>query len=284
MRKNLIPLILVIAVVLNVIVVSIIGFSKSTDEPTKKNENLNATLWTQAAVEYQMSTTQAYKLAELNLMKALADKNWTAATEQKKNYQELPPAVILDIDETVLDNSPFQARLVKLNIPYNQDLWDTWVKEANADYIKGSLEFIKFVKSKGVAVFYVTNRIKDNEDPTFDNLKKLGFPVESKDELLMKNEQEKWGSDKTSRRQFVADKYRIVMLVGDDANDFVNVGKILPLDRFTKLEEYSERWGKSWIILPNPQYGSWERAAYGNNFSLTENQKLDKKIGLLDTK
>ena len=133
-------------------------------------------------------------------------------------------------------------------------------------------------------VFYVTNRLIGNELPTFENLKKLGFPVESPDELLMKGEKENWGSDKTSRRQFVAKNYRIVMLVGDDANDFMNVRKDLPADRFTKLGEYSENWGKAWIILPNPQYGSWERASYGFEYSLSEKEKLVKKLELLHTK
>ena len=279
MRKTFVHLLAAIVIIAATVFVTL----AVANLPVEKSENLNSTLWVQTSVEYKMSSLQAYKLAEEKLSIALEQKNWSALGVDNASA-ELPPAIILDIDETVLDNSPFQARLVEKNILFNEVLWDEWVKQANAEEIPGALEFIKFAKSKGVAVFYVTNRLYKNEKPTFENLKSAGFPVESEDELLMKKEKEEWGSDKTSRREFLAEKYRILMLIGDDMNDFVFLGKVAPEKRMEAAKKYTEKWGKSWIILPNPAYGNWERSTYGYNYKLSEKEIVEAKLQLLDTK
>ncbi|MCD4657770.1 MAG: 5'-nucleotidase, lipoprotein e(P4) family [Planctomycetes bacterium] len=284
MRKTIILLLLAMIIVAITIFLTLFIANPSAETTiVEKSENLNATLWVQTSVEYKMLAKMAYKLAEEKLSIALDDKNWSALDEENASA-DLPPAIILDIDETVLDNSPFQARLVQKNILFNTDLWDEWVTEAQAEIIPGALEFIKFAKSKGVAVFYVTNRLFKNEQATFENLKSCGFPVESIDELLMKKEKDEWGSDKTSRREFIAEKYRILMLLGDDMNDFVFLGKVTPVKRLEAAEKYTGFWGKSWIILPNPAYGNWERSTYGYDYKLSEKEIVDKKLNLLITK
>ena len=289
MRKTLVYLLLVIVIIAATVFVTLaVAKSPAEQLPTiktivEKSENLNSTLWVQTAIEYKMSSIQAYKMAMEKLTIALENENWSALDKENAN-QALPPAIILDIDETVLDNSPFQARLVKKNILYKDKLWDEWVNEAQAETIPGALEFIKFAKSTGVAVFYVTNRLYKNEKVTFDNLKSAGFPVESIDELLMKNEKEEWDSDKTSRRKFLSEKYRILLLIGDDMNDFVFLGKVTPEKRMQAGEKFSEKWGQSWIILPNPQYGNWERSTYGYDYKLSEKEIVAKKLAILDTK
>src|SRR5262245_12831266 len=78
--------------------------------PVPANDNLNAVLWTQRSVEFKGNAWTAYKLAMIRLDQALANRRWTGVpAEQTGSYRSLPPAVILDVDETVLDNSDYQA-------------------------------------------------------------------------------------------------------------------------------------------------------------------------------
>ncbi len=141
------------------------------------HENLNAVLWLQTAIEFEASAVQAYRLAQLQLDAALSDPSWTAALEQQGDASKLPPAVIVDIDETVLDNSYYQARLIRDNAVFATPTWDAWVAEARATAIPGAVEFSKYAATKGVAVFYVSNRTANLEEATRKNLAALGFPL-----------------------------------------------------------------------------------------------------------
>lgn len=137
-----------------------VGATAKAENPP---EMLLGVLWTQASAEWSMATEQAFHLATLNLEKALHDPSWTAALEQQGNFHSLPPAVIVDIDETLLDNSPLAARLILAGKEYDPQLWLEWVKESSAAPMPGAVSFIRFAKEKGVAVFYVTNRKIKNE-------------------------------------------------------------------------------------------------------------------------
>src|SRR5690606_15658902 len=138
----------------------------------RTNENLHSTLWTQTSVEYRASTLQAYRLAMLMLDRALADSSWTAALEQEASgsYASLPPAVVLDVDGTVLDNSAYQARLVLEDAAYASDSWNAWVQEARAVPVPGAVAFTRYAHDKGVTVIYLTNRRGDTEEATRRNL------------------------------------------------------------------------------------------------------------------
>lgn len=235
----------------------------STSAP---HENLNAVLWVQTAVEYEATTLQAYRLAQLQLDTALADPSWTAAIEQKGDLSKLPPAVILDVDETVLDNSYYQARMVRDNTPYTTATWDPWVMEGRATAIPGAREFTQYAAQKGVTVFYVTNRTANLEEATRKNLEAEGFPVtKDVDTVLVRGERPDWSaSAKGPRRAHVASSYRILMLIGDDLGDFVVDASGSPQQRQARTESYSDWWGRRWIMIPNPTYGSWERAIVGS--------------------
>lgn len=230
-----------------------------------------ATLWVQNAAEYDALTRQVYNAASSRLTRALEDSYWTAATEQEDPYFGLPPAVILDVDETVLDNAPFQARMIKQNSSFNPTAWSGWVQEAKADPVPGALDFTNYAERKGVTVFYVTNRDSAEEAATRKNLREKGFPLaERVDVILTRKERENWTSDKTSRRKFLAKNYRILMLIGDDLNDFVSA-KGIPMEQRDELvRKHTSKWNNKWFILPNPVYGSWEQALYGFDTSLNE--------------
>jgi acid phosphatase len=197
---------------------------------------------------------------------ALADPSWTAALEQQGDASRLPPAVVVDIDETVLDNSYYQARLIRDNSVYATPSWDAWVAEARATAVPGAVEFSKYAASKGVTIFYVSNRTANLEEATRKNLAALGFPLPvGIDTILVRGERPDWAtSAKGARRAFIAANYRIVMLIGDDLGDFVVDASGTPAERSARTSAQSDWWGRRWIMIPNPTYGSWERAILGN--------------------
>jgi 5'-nucleotidase (lipoprotein e(P4) family) len=246
------------------------------------HENLNAVLWMQTAAEYRTIALEAYRLAQLQLDRALQDPAWTAATEQTVNVSSLPPAVILDLDETVFDNSAFQARAVQDTSTYSEKAWNRWAEERKAGAIPGAIEFLTYAKSRGVTPFYVTNRDHQVEEATRDVLAKLGAPVTSEhDAVLMRHENGWDASDKTSRRQSVAANYRVLLLIGDNFEDFVGGTHASIADRDALVQKYDAYWGRKWIVLPNPTYGSWESALTFGMTQPSDEQTLAAKYRAL---
>ncbi|HKK46180.1 MAG TPA: HAD family acid phosphatase [Balneolaceae bacterium] len=269
------------------ILFSIVGFSAcSTSSPVLQNPTTSATLWTQNSAEYEALTTSIYQNALSNLGLALEDSYWTAYPNQKSdNLRKLPPAVVLDVDETVLDNSAFQARMIKHNKSFDPKAWNHWVMEANADAVPGALAFTKIAAQKGITVIYLTNRDANVEADTRKNLKKLGFPLaDNEDHILSQHEKPNWTSAKTYRRAYVASRYRILMFFGDDLNDFTSAKNITQERRHRLVKANQKKWGKKWYVLPNPVYGSWQSALYNFNNSLSEKEIDNVKQAKLDTK
>ncbi len=248
-----------------------------------QNDVLNATLWMQRSVEYKANTIAIYALAKIRLDEALADKSWTAATEQTGKYQDLPPAVILDADETIIDNSAYEAGLITSNSDFDPKTWTMWVNDLKAKAVPGAVEFTQYADSKGVKVFYVTNRTKDEEPGTRKNMEALGFPMGGNvDTFLTSKEQEGWTSAKSTRRAFVAKDYRVLLLLGDNFGDFSDAYKGSEADRLKAFEAASAHWGHDWLMLPNPTYGSFESAPFGNDYKLSADERRKMKIGVLD--
>jgi 5'-nucleotidase (lipoprotein e(P4) family) len=248
-----------------------------------EHPTLYSTLWIQTAAEYRATAWQAYEAAREAMLRALADTTWTAAVEQEgEPFGALPLAVIVDVDETVLDNAAFQARVILAGGTFDPEAWAAWVDEAQAPPVPGAPEFLRLADSIGVTPFYVTNRDAPLEAATRRNLEAAGLPVDPRvDTVLSRGEREEWTSDKSSRREWVAERYRIVLLVGDDFNDFVPAR--LPLSERDRLvERYRDRWGEEWIILPNPNYGSWEGALYGEGEELTDDDRARLRLEALE--
>ncbi len=251
----------------------------------RTHEALNATLWAQTAAEYRASALQAYQAARRSLHRALADTTWTAALEQReqKGYGSLPPAVVLDVDETVLDNSPYQAWLITAGTAYPEG-WEAWIEAREAAPVPGALAFTRFADSLGVTVFYLTNRRHHQEAATRDNLERFGFPLRPDlDVLVTRGEREDWASsDKGSRRQALADRYRLLLLVGDNLGDFVSGVDTTLAARSALLDRHAAYWGTRWIVLPNPLYGSWEGAVLGFDYGLPPARRFERKVDALD--
>lgn len=261
-------------------VVALIVATPAFAADVKPDDNLNATYWTQNSVEFKANALAAYSLAKLRLDQALADKNWTAADEQTGSYQDLPPAVILDVDETVLDNSPYQAWLVQAGERFGSKTWDTFCDAVASFAVPGALDFTKYADSKGVKVFYVSNRTGNVEESTRKNLEKFGFPMGGNvDTVILKKERKEWASSKKGvRRAHVAKDYRVLLLIGDNFGDFVDGYKGSPQERTALYEKNMNRWGNSWIMLSNPQYGSWESAAFGYDYKNSVDKQRQMKI------
>ena len=190
-------------------------------------------------------------------------------------------AVIVDLDETILDNSRYEGMLLQHRVNYDQRTWTEWCNRAEATAVPGSVEFLRYASSRGVKVFYITNRNDSQKRGTATNLKKLGFPSVNDQTLLVQTDLK--NSTKEPRRQSVSAKFRIVLLMGDDLNDFSDVfeNSRTVESRAAAADRYQEEFGKRFIMLPNPMYGNWENAIYGYNFKLTEAEKAEKRRSLL---
>jgi len=249
------------------------------------NDALNSTLWALRSAEYDAVALSIYQGAAAALEMGVEDVSWTALAEQagQAGYTDLPPAVVLDVDETVLDNGKYQARLLMRNESYSSESWLDWVLEERATPIPGALEFTRRADAMGVTVIYLTNRRGNMEEATRRNLTDLGFPIDSTfDAVLTRGERPEWSrGEKTSRREFVAEHYRVIALFGDNLGDFVDVDNLSLAQRDYEVDGRRSLWGSRWFMLPNPQYGSWESASFGDRYDLTEAERRHLKMQVL---
>ncbi|MCF8470196.1 MAG: 5-nucleotide phosphatase [Parvibaculum sp.] len=250
--------------------------------PPSQNDSFGATLWMQTSAEYKAVSLGAFALARLRLDEALADPSWSAASEQTGDYAEFPPAIIVDVDETVLDNSAYMAWSTTSSTPFSLDTWDAFVKDEVSVALPGALDFTAYAASKGVTVFYVTNRIAGEKEATRENLAKAGFPMGGNVETVFtKDEAMGWGSAKGSRRAHIAEDYRILLLMGDNFGDFTDAYKGTPEARLKVFEAAEDHWGHDWIVLPNPAYGSWEQAPFEGDYALPAAARRQMQVDAL---
>ncbi|HET7705829.1 MAG TPA: HAD family acid phosphatase [Thermoanaerobaculia bacterium] len=227
---------------------------------------VNASLWNQSAAEYDAAALSAWNGARRAVEAGLAQND------------ARPAAIILDADETTLDNTEFEARMVHMGKTYDSAEWSKWIVEANARAVPGSVEFLQWAASRGVTAFYITNRKADEEAGTTENLRKLGFPLKA-DSVLVRGERPEWaGRDKSPRREWVASQYRVLAVVGDDLNDFVNTQGASAEQRDALVRSHASEWGTRWFVIPNPIYGSWEDVITGEGSPC---EKLQRKIEAL---
>ena len=236
------------------------------------HEMLNATLWQHTSAEYEVAVMQAYRLAQENLDRALADVSWSAALEQTGNTSSLPPAILLDLDETVIDNTEYEVRIIRELGQYSPESFAQWCESAQAPAITGAPEFLEHAASRQVAVFYYSARKESLRDCTTRNLRLLDLPFADDSHLLLDN-----GTSKSEYRRLIASRYRLLLLVGDNLEDFVEGSKSGTGQRRELAERYARRWGREWIILPNPMYGHWESTTYNFDYRLPRDQQLQRK-------
>jgi 5'-nucleotidase (lipoprotein e(P4) family) len=232
---------------------------------TKKASNLvpHGKLWSslfqQKAAEYKALCLQAYNIAQFRLDEAL------------KSPSAKPKAVITDIDETFLDNSPYAVHRALQGKDYDALSWQEWTDKGIADTLTGALNFFNYAASKNVEVFYITNRKEVERKGTLQNLQYYHFPFADEKHLVLRKD----GSSKEQRRQDVAAGYDIVLLLGDNLADFSSLfdSPKTTGQRTAAVQQLAAEFGKKFIVLPNANYGGWEEAVYGNNFNLKPAQK-----------
>jgi acid phosphatase len=232
------------------------------ESPTQRG--LDANLYMQIAAEYRACCYQAYNLAALRLKERYE--------AMKNGGKKL--AIIMDLDETVLDNAGFQAMLLRSGLAYDQRLWDLW-EEKDGDkvgLIPGSRDFIREVERLEVKVFYISNRSEKYRKANLDLLERLGIGIKDPKQLKLIGKT----SDKTARRKEVESAYTVLLSVGDSLRDFDETFRstvdnekkkenaatltVAIKERKDKVDQTREKWGNEWIILPNPAYGEWSKA------------------------
>ena len=248
---------------------------------TDADDNLNAVLWVQRSVEYRATALSLFRAAADHLDAAIAETNWDALVPDERDnpqaWADLPPAVIMDIDETVLDNSPYQARLVRDGAEYDEATWAAWVAEKKAEPVPGVVDFARAASDKGVTILYLSNRAQHLNEATLANLRAVGLPVKDDSVFLGLGTHvegcEQHGSEKLCRRRLAGRDYRIVMQFGDQLGDFVQVIANTDEARNGLLEEYGDWFGERWWMLPNPSYGGWEPALFNNGWEQPREQR-----------
>lgn len=257
------------------------SFSQAQQINAESDYRYGAITWMQRSAEYRLLTEQTYRYALTQLTTGIKDRKWTADEAQlaEGGYEMKRPAVILDLDETVLDNSAFNARNVVHGQAFTNDLWNAWCKEAKADAIPGSLEFVQAAEGLGVAVFFLTNREDVAKPATIENLKRLGFNANDSN-VLTQNKSEGRGDDKLSRRAAVAKEHRIVLLIGDSMGDLCDGMDIKDFkSRNAVASQKTQMLGTRWIMLPNPVYGGWQRALPKGAAALETKENTSNSLG-----
>lgn len=232
--------------------------------------------WVEFAAEYRAICEQVYAEARRDLPHLLADENWSALPGQTADASR-PPAIIMDVDETVVSNAAYQKTLAVA--PYSRFGHFDWMRQNKAVAVRGAAEMVEAARAAGVEVFFVTNRACERFDDadgdcpyepvTIEDLREAGIETDA-EHILMAWEQPAWDKEKLSRREHVASTHRVIMLFGDDLGDFVHCTRARPLPPCTEpatrasreaaLDSHADYWGNGWYILPNPMHGSWTSA------------------------
>ena len=234
----------------------------SEKDKSFQEQSMLSVIYVQTSTEFAANNIQTFNNASKALDMALKDKTWTAALEQKDSFVSKDPAIIIDVDETVLDNSSFQSRTILSGLSYPNG-WAKWVNESKATAVEGVYEFLHYANESNVKIFYVTNRLESFREPTIRNLKSLGLPFDDNINSLIMREDEDV-RDKTKRRKNIAENYRIVLLLGDQLTDFISTKEayVFHSDRKKLANKYSDMWGSKWFMITNPTYGRWELSIY----------------------
>jgi 5'-nucleotidase (lipoprotein e(P4) family) len=230
------------------------------DENKSQDHLIMSTLWYQKSGEMKAIYYQCFNWAKLRVDMVLAEN-----TETRK-------AVVVDIDETMLDNSPYEAKCINTGKSYTKETWTEWCSQINAKPLPGAVEFSKYAESKGIEVFYISNRSVDVFDVTLKNLQKENFAFADSAHLLLKSDTR----SKKSRRDIVLENHEIILLIGDNLLDFSEIFEDRSINfGFNTIDEKKEDFGTKFIVLPNPMYGDWEKEVFENRKGLNNKEKYN---------
>lgn len=225
-----------------------------------QDPNTMSVLWYQTSGEVRALYYQGYRIGKTRLNQILAKK-------PKNNH--LKPAIVLDIDETILDNSPCMALNVQKGKSFPAN-WNDWVKQAHAKALPGAVEFLTYANLKGVEIYYISNRNVSQKKATIQNLKLVGAPMADAKHVLLQQQDEK---GKEARRMQVARTNDIVLFFGDNLGDFSGFDNMPASKRAQAVDKRMREFGRKLIVFPNPMYGDWEGSIYNHDYSITDSKK-----------
>ena len=225
-------------------------------------------LWMRTSAEYRALAYQGYNVAMNAVKMAVTD----------PSHQRKPLAIVLDADETVVDNTKLMGEsIVNGNGRFDAPWWRQAVHQGKSQAMPGAVEFLNEVHKQGVEIFYVSNRYAPvNLDVTIQNFKELGFPSVDKDHVLLFEKD----SDKQPRFDMIAKKYYVIVYMGDNAGDFpIGTKGKTPAERNSIIDAHKEDFGTTFVVFPNPAYGSWVSAlAKGyQNLSPEEQKQINNQ-------
>jgi 5'-nucleotidase (lipoprotein e(P4) family) len=238
--------------------------NERTLERTISDQSTLAVLWYQHAAEVRALYLQACNLGRRRIDESLAKDGRTNV-------------VIVDIDETILDNSPYQGALIQRGEIYREATWSNWVNFARADALAGVSNLLTYAAARNVEVVYISNRKENQTKATIANLARMHLPFADERHVLLRQ----GGDSKDDRREpFITNaNYNVVFLMGDNLADFA--GKFETLDQVSRrrhTDEAAEDFGTKYIIVPNPMYGDWENTLYQKKSSNAEKLQGRKNL------
>lgn len=257
------------------VAVSALGWQKDKPQPTElQTRSLYAALWMQTSGEYVACCLQTYRIAgdqiERNLKELQAREIGLPAEQRGK-----PPAVVMDLDETVLDNAVYQTYLYDSGLDFTEPDFTKFTTDHRTSIriVPGAKEFIARMDALGVTVAYVTDRVEESRQATIESMALGGINTAGLDDaegvrLILKHGEH----DKVSRRAKVLAKHQVIGFVGDQLGDFSD--EFTPKDKTMEPRKAAEfrreavyaargRFGIDWFVLPQPVYGSWQRLLKG---------------------
>ena len=232
-----------------------LGQKTTSNDSNIENNLMMAMAWKQTAAEFRALYHQGFNIARMRVEIALA----------QKQDDSLPLAIISDVDETLLLANDYWGYLITQGQDFFDDAaWDLWIEENRAVASPGALEFLNFCVSNSVEIFYVTNR--DQGETTvqlaIQNLNAIGFPLVDTAHLRVLRE----SSNKELVQQQIREDYEVVALLGDNLNDFARRYYSTDVDqRMSLMEQDKDRYGRDYILFPNPTDGHWIRAIFGES-------------------
>jgi 5'-nucleotidase (lipoprotein e(P4) family) len=236
---------------------------KKTSSFDLSQQLMMSTLWQQTAGEYDALCFQAFNLAKMQIDNMLAN-----------NIDPSQSAIVVDIDETMIDNSFYEAELILSKKIYSSEDWNDWCRLLKAEAVPGALDFMNYASEKGFQLYYISNRKEEVETETIENLKAIGFPMADKEHVFIRTEE----SSKLNRRAMVEENYKIVLLIGDNLADFSEKFEGLTIEeRSSQVDNDKASFGVNYIVLPNPMYGDWEGAIYDGDFGISDTLKNEKR-------
>ncbi|MGP1457997.1 MAG: 5'-nucleotidase, lipoprotein e(P4) family [Treponema sp.] len=231
----------------------------SVADNARKEAYVNGIIY-QLSAEVKALQMQAYKLARIRLEDRLK--------EQAQGKYSKPLAIVTDLDETILSDTMYLADAVQRpeawdNGPFDEHYYAGLASTA-CKAIPYAVDFFNYASSKGVEIFYITNRDPDKGELTVKQLQYLGFPNADADHVQVKLQDN--SSNKTERRNNVLKEHEVIMYLGDNIGDFTGDFKNdLGPEKRTELAlqaPYTDFWGDKWIVLPNATYGNYVSAVW----------------------